>query len=102
MKYILSLFIALWSIAAWGQEGGDGFNPSNPGEPGQRYDLTVTTPRRGRQYLTFGETAIRFGRICLPQPPMPTTTSLSVGHRTEIRFPAAVLSIIPCRQKILP
>ena len=34
MKYILSLFIALWSIAAWGQEGGDGFNPSNPGEPG--------------------------------------------------------------------
>ena len=41
MKYILSLFIALWSIAAWGQEGGDGFNPSNPGEPGQRYNLTV-------------------------------------------------------------
>lgn len=30
MKYILSLFIALWSIAAWGQEGGDGFNPPTP------------------------------------------------------------------------
>lgn len=68
MKYILSLFIALWSIAAWGQEGGDGFNPSNPGEPGQRYNLTVNvTPRRGRQYLTFWEAAIRFGRICLSQ-----------------------------------
>ena len=59
MKYILSLFIALWSIAAWGQEGGDGFNPSNPGEPGQRYNLTVnvtpdeagsTSPSRKQQY----------------------------------------------------
>ena len=59
MKYILSLFIALWSIAAWGQEGGDGFNPSNPGEPGQRYNLTVnvtpdeagsTSPSGKQQY----------------------------------------------------
>ena len=47
MKYILSLFIALWSIAAWGQEGGDGFNPSNPGEPGQRYNLTVNVTPDG-------------------------------------------------------
>ena len=67
MKYIFSLFIALWSIAAWGQEGGDGFNPSNPGEPGQRYNLTVNVTRRSRQHLTFGEAAICFGRVCLPQ-----------------------------------
>lgn len=30
MKYILSLFIALWSIAAWGQEGGMGSTPPTP------------------------------------------------------------------------
>ena len=63
MKYILSLFIALWSIAAWGQEGGDGFNPSNPGEPGQRYNLTVnvtpdgagSTSPSGKQQYALGE-----------------------------------------------
>lgn len=63
MKYILSLFIALWSIAAWGQEGGDGFNPSNPGEPGQRYNLTVNvipdgagnTSPSGKQQYALGE-----------------------------------------------
>lgn len=41
MKYIFNLFIVIWSIAAWGQEEGDGFNPPNPGEPGQRYNLIV-------------------------------------------------------------
>lgn len=63
MKYIFSLFIALWSIAAWGQEGGDGFNPSNPGEPGQRYNLTVnvtpdgagSTSPSGKQQYALGE-----------------------------------------------
>lgn len=30
MKYILSLFIALWSIAAWGQEEGMGSTPPTP------------------------------------------------------------------------
>ena len=97
MKYILSLFIALWSIAAWGQEGGDGFNPSNPGEPGQRYNLTVnvtpdeagSTSPSGKQQYALGESVY-------------LSANLSVGYRTEIQFPATALSIIPCRQRIRP
>ena len=102
MKYILSLFIALWSIAAWGQEGGDGFNPSNPGEPGQRYNLTVNvTPDEAVPHLR-GSSNTLWENLFISAP-MPTTiTSLSVGYRTEIQFPATALSIIPCRQRIRP
>lgn len=64
MKYIFSLFIVLWSITAWGQEGEDGFNPSNPAEPGQRYNLTIqaipdgagSTSPQGKQQYALGET----------------------------------------------
>lgn len=103
MKYILSLFIALWSIAAWGQEGGDGFNPSNPGEPGQRYNLTVNvTPDEAGSTSPSGKQQYALGESVYLRP-MPTTiTSLSVGYRTEIQFPATALSIIPCRQRIRP
>lgn len=103
MKYILSLFIALWSIAAWGQEGGDGFNPSNPGEPGQRYNLTVNvTPTRQAVPHLRGSSNTLWENLFISAP-MPTTiTSLSVGYRTEIQFPATALSIIPCRQRIRP
>lgn len=45
MKYILSLFILLWSMMTWGQ--GEGFDPSNPQEPGQKYFLTVTVSPEG-------------------------------------------------------
>lgn len=45
MKYILSLFILLWSMMIWGQ--GEGFDPSNPQEPGQKYFLTVTVSPEG-------------------------------------------------------
>ena len=64
MKYIFSLFIVLWSITAWGQEGEGGFNPSNPAEPGQRYNLTIqaipdgagSTSPQGKQQYALGET----------------------------------------------
>ena len=103
MKYILSLFIALWSIAAWGQEGGDGFNPSNPGEPGQRYNLTVNvTPDEAAVPHLRGSSNTLWENLFISAP-MPTTiTSLSVGYRTEIQLPATALSIIPCRQRIRP
>lgn len=75
MKYIISLIITLWSITAWGQ--GDGFNPSNPQEPGQLYSLTVkvspegagsTNPAGKKQYAlgqeinlnAYGNTGYRF------------------------------------------
>lgn len=64
MKYIFSLFIVFWSIAAWGQEGEGGFNPSNPAEPGQRYNLTIqaipdgtgSTSPQGKLQYALGET----------------------------------------------
>lgn len=52
MKYIVSLFIILWSMAAWGQ-GGE-FNPSNPAEPGQMYFLTVNVTPEGAGSVSPG------------------------------------------------
>lgn len=104
MKYILSLFIALWSIAAWGQEGGDGFNPSNPGEPGPeiQFDGQRHPPTRQAVPHLLGSSNTLWENLFISAP-MPTTiTSLSVGYRTEIQFPATALSIIPCRQRIRP
>ena len=67
MKYILSLFIALWSIAAWDKKEG-WVQPLQPRRTGPEIQFDGQRhPRRGRQYLTFGEAAIRFGRICLSQ-----------------------------------
>ena len=100
MKYIVSLFIILWSMAAWGQ-GGE-FNPSNPAEPGQMYFLTVNvTPEGAGSVSPGGKNQYALGqRIDLWA--STATNYRFVGWRQGAAPVSDLASAIPFRQLIPP